>query len=105
MNEQQIIERKTVASQGFISFIQDIIQLTQEGYILDVSNRYCPQFQIGLFTANMILLKEDEQTQEEQQTVPLEQEKPKQRGRKVVIKESLQSKLPAEALQTITKEA
>jgi len=104
--ELKIKDLKQVVCNGFITYTQEIVELASQGYILDVSNKHCPQWQLGLFTATMLLLDDEvstvvvEDTTQEQQGVTPKRVYTKSNK----AKEALRSKLPAEALQTITKD-
>lgn len=62
--ELKIVEEKQVVCYGFVQYSQEIVELAKQGYVLDIRNRTCPQFQLGLFTCSMLLL-EDEDGKEE----------------------------------------
>jgi len=96
---------KQICANGFVQYTQEIIEAANEGYVLDISTKHCPNFMLGLFTATMLLLEDNEtEVDSEGVVVPQEQPKPKRTyDKSEQKKEGLRSKLPAEALQTITK--
>lgn len=106
MEELKIKQEKQVVQNGFVSYTQNVAELAAQGYVVDVRNKTAPQFMLGLFTCNMLLLDD---TVAEEQTVAKEAtnvanpatQQPKQMGRpskKDKIKAELAKKLPAEAL-------
>jgi len=102
MSEQQnIIQIKQVVATGFVQYTQEIVDLAKQGYVLDVSIKHCPQWQLGLFMATMLLLEDAPSEPVVDETV---EAKPKRTyAKSEQKKEGLRSKLPTEALQTITK--
>lgn len=100
MTDQIVKHRKPIAVHGFVTYTQEIIAAAQEGYILDISNRGAPQFSLGLFQANMLLLEDAPAEVVEEQVVPnlaSNEIKPKA-TRMTKAKAALIAKLPQEAL-------
>ena len=62
--ELKIANNKEVVATGFVTYTQEVAALAAQGYVVDIRSKYCPQWQLGLFVCNMLLL-EDEDGQEE----------------------------------------
>lgn len=112
--ELKIREIKQVVQNGFVSYTQEIVELAKQGYVLDIRNKTSPQFQLGLFICNMLLLEDEqgidavftngEMASGVDRVVVDNVTKPKRTYAKSdKAKEALRSKLPADALQTITE--
>jgi len=100
MKELNILQQKQVVCNGFVQYSQEIIELAKQGYVLDIRNKTCPNFMLGLFVCTMLLLDKDVV----EDSNPLQEPKIKRTyAKSEQKKEGLRSKLPAEALQTITK--
>ena len=68
--ELDIIDSKEVVAYGFVTYTQEVAALAAQGYVVDIRSRYSPQWQIGLFVCNMLLL-EDEDGKEEVNVPPV----------------------------------
>lgn len=108
--ELKIKEQKQIVARGFVQYSQEIVELASQGFVLDIRNKTSPQFQLGLFVCNMLLLEDEEDanivvpSQVVDNSIDKTETKPKRTYAKSnKAKEALRSKLPAEALQTITK--
>lgn len=105
VEELKIKDQKQVVQNGFVSYTQEVAALAAQGYVVDIRNKYCPQFMLALFTCNMLLLEDTVDTVAEITTNVAEEATKEKRvyTKSNKAKEALRSKLPAEALQTITK--
>ena len=105
--ELKIKEQKQIVARGFVQYSQEIVELAKQGFILDIRNKTSPQFQLGLFVCNMLLLDDTVDTVAEIATnvadVATEAKPRRTYAKSDKAKDALRSKLPAEALQTITK--
>ena len=61
--ELKIANNKEVVATGFVTYTQEVAALAAQGYVVDIRSKFCPQWQLGLFVCNMLLL-EDEDEQE-----------------------------------------
>lgn len=110
--ELKIKEQKQIVARGFVQYSQEVVELAKKGFVLDVRNKTSPQFQLGLFICNMLLLEEDIFVStneigvvEDATNVAEKAAQPKQKrtyAKSDKAKAALAAKLPAEALQTIT---
>lgn len=104
MKQLKILDEKQVVCSGFVTYTQEVVELAKKGYTLDIRNIRCPQFQLGLFTCNMLLLDNEAEMATNVADSEASVEKPKRVYNKSnKTKEVLRNKLPPEALQTITK--
>lgn len=107
MKQLNILDEKQVVCSGFVTYTQEVIELAKAGYTLDVRSVRCPQFMLGLFTCNMLLLDDTVDTVAEIATnvadVATEAKPRRTYAKSEKAKAALRSKVPADALQTITK--
>lgn len=68
--ELKIVDSKEVVATGFVTYTQEVAALAAQGYVVDIRSKYCPQWQLGLFVCNMLLL-EDEDGKEEVNVPPV----------------------------------
>ena len=59
MEELRIKAEKQIVANGFVRYSQELVELAKQGYILDIRNKTCPNFMLGLFTCNMLLLEDE----------------------------------------------
>lgn len=64
MKQLNILDEKQVVCSGFVTYTQEVIELARKGYTLDVRSIRCPQFMLGLFQCNMLLLEEEPKAQD-----------------------------------------
>ena len=104
MSEQlKIKEQKQIVANGFVQYSQEIVELAKQGYVLDIRNKTSPNFMLGLFTCSMLLLEDEAEIATSVADVATEAKPKRNYAKSDKAKEALRSKLPAEALQTITK--
>lgn len=105
--ELKIKQEKQIVARGFVQYSQEIVELAKQGFVLDIRNKTSPQFQLGLFVCNMLLLEDTVDTVAEIATnvadVATEPKIKRTYAKSDKAKAALAAKLPAEALQTITK--
>lgn len=58
--ELKIANNKEVVATGFVTYTQEVAALAAQGYVVDIRSRYSPQWQLGLFVCNMLLLEDEE---------------------------------------------
>ena len=93
--ELKIKETKQVVANGFVQYSQEVVELAKQGYVLDIRNKTCPQFMLGLFTCSMLLLEDEIK---EETIVPVEQPKPRRAyTKKDEMKAQLTEKLGEQA--------
>lgn len=59
--ELKIVNSKEVVATGFVTYTQEVAALAAQGYVVDIRSKYCPQWQLGLFTAQMLLLESEQE--------------------------------------------
>lgn len=57
--ELKIKETKQVVANGLVQYSQEVVELAKQGYVLDIRNKTSPNFMLGLFTCNMLLLEDE----------------------------------------------
>lgn len=101
--ELKIKEQKQIVARGFVQYSQEIVELAKQGFVLDVRNKTSPQFQLGLFVCNMLLLDDEAEMATNVVDVATEAKPKRTYAKSEKAKAALRSKVPADALQTITK--
>ena len=97
---RNVTDVKSVVEHGLASYTLACLTAAQDGYALDLRNRYSPDFSIGLFTAYFVKVEAKPVDVKEESQVG--RSKPGRPSKAAQTKELLKATLPAEALQVVT---
>lgn len=102
--EHNVTQVKQVVEHGLASYTLACLTAAQDGYALDLRNRYSPDFSVGLFTANFVKTeaKPVEDMPEGKAASTVGKPKPGRPSKAAQTKELLKATLPADALKTVT---
>lgn len=101
-----ITDIRQVAEHGIVTYTLSCLEAAQDGFALDLRNKTCPDFAIGLFTANFVKAEAKpvaEDTTDVAKQITVGKPKAGRPSKAAQTKAALLEKLPAEAVATVSQ--